>query len=124
MRLPCLIRVVELAIDATYTTAGEAEQAMASLASELTDRMEAIQDLDLYVALSDLRTTLVDALTAIAERLPRERTAMVPLPVPALVVAFDAYGPRRLIAREAELIRLNAIGHPGFVVGDVRVLSR
>lgn len=123
LRAITLIRVVELATAQTYTSADEAERVMSDIAAELSAQMTGIEDYELFVTLSDLRTSMVDALTAAAERLPRERTITIAVPTPSIVVAFDTYGARRLAAREAELVKLNQIGHPGFVVGPVRVLS-
>ncbi len=123
-RVISMVRVVELTVDDTFVSADAAERTMASLAIELSDWMSGILDRDLFVALSDLRTSLVDALSNVAVRLPRERTISVPVPRPALVIAYDTYGVRRLAAREAEFTRLNGIGHPGFVHGDVKVLDR
>lgn len=124
LRVVSLIRATELITGGTYISADEAERVMADYAIELSDWMAGILDQDLFVALSDLRTLMVDALSAVSERLPRERTIEIPVPRPALVIAYDTYGTRRLAAREAEVVKLNNIGHPGFVYGPVRVLDR
>lgn len=124
IRLQCLVRVAVLASEATYTSADQAEEAMSEVADEIGGWLGDIDDRELFVALTDLRTALVDTLTASANRLPRKRTINIPVPRPAIVIAFDLYGARRLAAREAEIVELNAIGHPGLVVGDIEVLSR
>lgn len=124
MRWPALIRVVALAIGQTYVSADEAERTMSTIAVAISDRLDLIDDHDLYVTILDLRTLLVDSLTVAAERLPREREIEIAAPTPSIVIAFDTYGSRRLAAREAEIVQLNDIGHPGLVAGTIRVLSR
>lgn len=123
-RLLCAVRAAELAAAMTFVSADAAEETMAEVAGVLAARTELVVDRDLFMALTDLRAAMVDALTQAASRLPRERTIEVPIPTPAIVVAYDAYGARRLERREAELIQRNNIGHAGFVVGAVTVLSR
>lgn len=124
MRVLTLIRVIELETEATYTTADQAEDVMVRLAGELDGWMPSVTDTALYTALVDLRATMVDTLAGVAERLPRTRPLTVTEPLPALVLAYDLYGAQRVATREAEIVALNGIGHPGFVSGTLRVLSR
>lgn len=124
IRYWCLIRVVELVVDESFISADQAEEVMVSVAGAFDEWLPAIGDPSLYTALVDLRSTMVDTLTGVAERLPRSRALTVPEPLPALVLAYDLYGDRRVATREAEIVALNGIGHPGFVSGTLRVLSR
>lgn len=124
MRMLALVRAVELSLDVTYTSADAAEQAAAATTALIIPRQDAIDDQTLFVAVGELQAAFVDTLTSVAARLPRERTITVAVPTPSIVVAFDTYGARRLSVREAELVKLNNIGHPGFVVGPTKVLAR
>lgn len=124
MRLLCLVRAVELSLAVVHPSADAAEAAASSTASVLADWQAQVDDEALFLALGELQAGLVDTLTEVAARLPRERQIVVSVPTPALVVAFDTYGPARLLSREAELVALNGIGHPGFVSGPIKVLSR
>lgn len=125
VRAVAVARACELAAAATYISADAAEETMAEVAGVLNDWLEGVElSRDLFMRMTDLRAAMVDALTQVAARLPREREIVVPTPTPSIVVAFDAYGPRRLEAREAEMIALNGIGPAGFVVGPITVLSR
>lgn len=124
IRTLAAIRATEIAAAMTFISADAAEQTMAEVAGVLNDWLEGITDRDLFMSLTDLRAAMVDALSQAAARLPREREVVVTGPTPAIVIAFDVYGGRRLEAREAELIALNAIGHAGLVMGTVKALSR
>lgn len=124
LRLLCAVRATELAAAMRFVSADAAEETMAEVAGVLADRTELVVDRDLFMALTDLRASMVDALTQAASRLPRERTIIVAASTPTIVIAFDAYGGKRLEQREAELIRRNNIGAAGFVSGPVKVLSR
>lgn len=124
IRTLVMVRMVELAAADTYASADAAEAAMGAYANTISAWLVGILDRDLYIALAGLRNALVDVLMGIASRLPRERTIVVPVPTPAILVAFNTYGPRRLLAREAEIIASNDLGHPGFVHGSLKVLSR
>ncbi len=124
MRLIALTRAADLAATADYVSADAAEAALADIATALTSELETVTDVDTFNALTDLRTAITDVLTDLADRLPRLRTIEVPAVMPAIVVAFDLFGVTDLEEREAELVQLNGIGHPGFVTGPVQVLSR
>lgn len=124
IRTLAMVRMAELAAADSYASADAAEAAMGEYANTISAWVIDILDRDLYLALTDLRNGLVDVLMGIADRLPRERTITVPVPTPAIVIAFDTYGPKRLLAREAELLSMNDIAHPGFVHGPLKVLSR
>lgn len=124
-RLLALIRVCEIATSATYLSAEAAEQRMGEVVGALDGFVEAASG-DLFVSLTDLRSEVVDSLSATITRLPRLKTIVVPSTRPALVVSFDEYGVTgaALEARERQVINLNSIGHPGFVRGPIEVLER
>jgi prophage DNA circulation protein len=124
MRLIALVRAVELTLAAPYASADAAESVASATATLLADWQAGITDEALFLSLGELQAGVVDTLTDVAARLPRERELHVSVPTPAIVLAFDTYGPLRLLAREAELVALNGIGHPGFVAGRLKVLSR
>lgn len=69
-----------------------------------------------YAALMDLRAAVVRDISARAIDLPRVSRIVMPVTLPALVVAYRAYGDA---TREAEIVVRNGIRHPGFVPGGV-----
>lgn len=125
IRTLAVIRAAELTAAQSFVSADAAEATMAEVAGVLNEWIEGLAAGDLFMAMTDLRAAMVDALTQAASRLPRERKIIVGPVTPAIVIAYDTYGSRRLERREAELIQLNGIGHAGMVVtGPVKVLSR
>ena len=79
-------------------------------------------DDDGYQALQDLRGAVLEDLTRRGARLPRLRTYTPRATMPALCLAYEIHSDA---GREDELLRRNAIAHPGFVPGGqpLEVLS-
>lgn len=85
----------------------------------ILDEQAALADDDAYPALVDLRAQMLAAVPggqAFASVLSVTRRT----PVPSLVLAYQLYG---AVDLEADVIARNAIQHPGFVVGDLKVIS-
>lgn len=72
----------------------------------------------LFVSLQDLRATVVRDVQARSGSLARQIAYVPPATVPALVLAYRLYGS---VNREAEILALNRIVHPGFVPGHLPV---
>lgn len=92
-----------------------------SLLDALDDRQQVIGSVtgepindDLYSRLADLRAAVMRDLSTRGKRLPTVVTFMLGATLPALVVAHQRYG---IATRDAELVNLNNIRHPGFVPG-------
>lgn len=96
------------------------QQAIA-MREQLADALEdeaATASAAVFNALMDLRAAVVRDITARGADLPRLVTISMPATLPALVVAYRAFGDT---AREAEIVARNPIlvRHPGFVPGGV-----
>lgn len=99
--------------------------AATSARDQLLDAIENLQthaNDDLYVALIDVRSTVVADIAARGQRLPLLITYTPKATLPALVIAHQLYGDA---TRAADVITRNNIPHPGFVPGGraLEVLS-
>lgn len=122
MRVTSLALAAALAAAATFESADDAEDQQRALTDVVDAELELEPDDDTFTALSDLRASIVAALSETASTLPRLRTIEVNAPIPALVLAFDLYED---VEREGEILRLNRSRslHPGFLAGPLTVLS-
>lgn len=96
------------------------QQAVA-LREQLADALEdaaATASANAYNALMDLRAAVVRDITARGADLPRLVTISMPATLPALVVAYRAFGDA---TRETEIVARNPllVRHPGFVPGGI-----
>jgi len=96
------------------------QQAVA-LREQLADALEdaaATASTATYNTLMDLRAAVVRDITARGANLPSLATILLPATLPALVVAYRAFGDA---TREAEIVARNPtiVRHPGFVPGGV-----
>lgn len=121
MRAFVLSRAAELALEQGYSSAGAATEMQTILVRAIDEDLALEPADDVFTALTDLRAAIIAAMSEIAARLPRLKTLHVAAPTPALVLAFDLYAD---VTREDELLSLNGGGHPGFMVGDLQVLTR
>jgi len=89
-----------------------------AIREQLADALEdeaATASVAVFNALMDLRAAVVRDITARGADLPRLSTISMPATLPALVVAYRAFGD---VSREAEVVARNPIiRHPGFVPG-------
>lgn len=77
---------------------------------------------DLYIALTKARAAVFEDLTTRAQDSARLVNLKLPVPLPALAVAYDLYEDA---ARETEIIGRNHVWHPGFLPPvNLQVLSR
>lgn len=112
------IAAVRLAPVAPYESIDAALAARDQLTSILDEQAAGAGD-DAYPALVDLRSQMLSAVPggqAFASILSVSRRVAVP----SLLLAYQLYGDVDL---EADVVARNAIRHPGFVVGDLKVLS-
>lgn len=96
------------------------QQAVA-IREQLADALEdeaAVASVAVFNALMDLRAAVVRDITARGADLPRLVTISMPATLPALVVAYRAFGDA---TQEAEIVARNPIiiRHPGFVPGGL-----
>lgn len=72
--------------------------------------------IEAFGAMMDLRAAVVRDITVRGADLPRIASITLPATLPALVVAYRAFGDA---TRDAEIVARNNIGHPGFIPGGV-----
>lgn len=72
-----------------------------------------------YPALVDLRSRMLSAVPG-SDVSRREITVTRNVAIPSLLLTYQLYGS---VDQEADVIARNSIRHPGFVAGDLRVLS-
>jgi prophage DNA circulation protein len=106
-------------VDATFPTAREASETLA-LVSDAFDVVRPTAPDDVDASLADLQTQVTDTLSDAIERSPRVATVDVLDTTPAMVLAWELYGD---VAREAEILRLNAVGNPATLRGRYEVLT-
>lgn len=112
------IEAARLAPRVTFATIEEATVVRDQVAEMLEEQAAAAGD-EAYPALVDLRSSVLRAVPGSAV-FARVVTATRRVPVPSLVLAYQLYGS---VDREGDIIARNRIRHPGFVVGDLKVLS-
>ena len=120
IRIVALTRACDLALEREYVSADAADEMQRILTEIIDAELDLEPDDETFTALCDLRTSLSAAMLDTAARLPRERIERVAAPVSALVLAFRLYGD---VEREEEILQLNGAGHPGFLSGELTVLS-
>jgi len=120
IRSAVLSRASAIAIATSYLSANAAEDTQTQLVALIDTELDTEPADATFTALSDLRASLIEGLSSIADRLPRERTIRRNDPMPAMILAFDLYGD---VDREGQVLALNGGGHPGFLSGDLTVLS-
>jgi prophage DNA circulation protein len=118
LRSVLVIEAARLAPRIDFDTYEDAVAARDRLAALLDEQAELAGDAA-YLALAELRATLVQAVPG-DQDLARVVVVSVPSALPALVIAHRAHG---TVEHEAELIARNRIRHPGFVAGDVEILT-
>lgn len=102
--------------NASFVSWDEARKAADSFSGWLTDLERSAASHQEWAALADLRGALVAHLQAEAGRLPRLSRYVPPQTTNALALAYRLYGDA---SRAGEIVRRNALPHPGFVPGGV-----
>lgn len=116
------IAVVNAATIAAATTYDNYESAVAAreaITDLIDDQAETAPD-DVYPLFMQLRADLVAAIPGSESDLPHLVKFTPAVPVPSLLLAHQLYGSVDL---ESDLITRNKVSHPGFVSGDLEVLS-
>ncbi|MCQ9423379.1 DNA circularization N-terminal domain-containing protein [Pseudomonas sp. LJDD11] len=99
-------------------TVYDSYEAALTVRTELADRLdeesEATADDQVYVALTGLRTAVVQAVPSAEQDLPRLSRYCPRQTLPSLLVAYQLYGDA---AREQDIVMRNAPRRPGFLTG-------
>lgn len=112
------IEAARLAPLVPYTSSEDALAARDQVAAMLEEQAELAGD-TAYPALVNLRSEVLRAVpggAAFASVVTVSRN----VPIPSLLLAYQLYG---AVDREQDVIARNGIRHPGFVAGDLKVLS-
>lgn len=118
LRRVIAIEAARLAPLVPYVTIEEATEARDEVAAMLEEQAGVAGD-TAYPALVDLRSKVLRAVPG-DSALARVVTVTRNEPIPSLVLAYQLYGSVDL---EADVIARNRIAHPGFIAGDLKVLS-
>lgn len=107
------------AVEAAFDTRNDAESVRDVIADAIDSQAEITSDIPIYLALTDMRAALVQAVPP--EGLPELVAVNVKRPVSGLVLAYDLYADA---LRADEIIIRNNVRHPGFIgPADVQVVS-
>ena len=118
LRRVLLLEAARLAPTVPFATVDDAIAARDQLLGLLDEQAELAGD-TAYPALVDLRSQVLRAVPG-SSTFARVVTVTRPIAVPSIVLAYQLYGSVDL---ELDIVARNGIQHPGFVVGDVKVLS-
>ncbi len=107
------------AVEAAFDTRNDAESVRDVIADAIDSQAEITTEIPIYLALTDMRAALVQAVPP--EGLPELVAVNVKRPVSSLVLAYDLYTDA---LRGDEIIIRNNVRHPGFIgPADVQVVS-
>lgn len=118
LRRTIAIEAARLAPLVSYASIEEATETRDAIAEMLEEQATEAGD-TAYPALVNLRSELLRAVPGDAVY-ARVVAVTRPVPVPSLLLAYQLYGS---VDDEADIIARNAVRHPGFVAGELRVLS-
>ena len=110
--------VSNLAAVSEFESRQEAEEARDMITEAIDEAAEHTESTEMYLTLTGLRAELTEAVPA--DGLPELVTRAVRSPKPSLVIAYEVYGDAQ---RADEIVRRNAVRHPGFIRGDIELLS-
>lgn len=113
-----IIEAARLAPLGPYRSVEEAETRRQRLAAALEEQAAAAGD-DAYPALVRLRSEVLRSVPG-GRVLAREVEVSRNVPVPSLLLAYQLHGD---VDDEPDIVSRNAIRHPGFVAGALKVLS-
>jgi len=116
VRRAAVIESARAAAGLDFVAARYGYQQAAALRERIADALddEAAAATHAYAPLMDLRVAVVRDITTRGADLPRLASVSMPTTLPALVVAYRAFGDAR---REDEIVIRNGVRHPGFVQG-------
>jgi hypothetical protein len=112
------IAAVRLAPVVPYESIDAALAARDQLTAILDEQVAGAGD-DAYPALVDLRAQMLAAVPG-SQAFASILTVTRKVQIPSLLLAYQLYG---AVDLEADVVARNGIRHPGFVVGDLKVLS-
>lgn len=118
LRRALLTEAAKLIVEIEFETFEEAIAAREELAA-LLDEQAAVATDDAYPALVELRAAVCRAVPGDAD-LARVITVTRPVAIPSLLVAYQLYGS---VDYEADILARNEVSHPGFLSGELYVLS-
>jgi len=118
LRSTMAIQAAGLAPTVSFDTIEDATATRDQVAALLDDQALVAGD-TAYPALVDLRSKVMRAVPGLAV-FARVVTISRHAPVPAFLLAYQLYGS---VDREADIIARNRVRHPGFLIGDLKVLS-
>lgn len=118
LRSILVIEAARLAPSVPFESVDQATAARDQIAELLEEQAEAAGD-DAYPALVDLRSKVLRAVPGESD-FARVLTATRNVAIPSLLLAYQLYGSVDL---EPDLVARNGIRHPGFVSGELKVLS-
>jgi prophage DNA circulation protein len=118
LRRTMAIEAARIAPSVPYTSIEDATAARDRVAALLDDQAQLAGD-TAYPALVDLRCQLLRAVPGSAA-LASIVTITRRIAIPSLVLAYQLYGS---VDQEADILARNRIQHPGFITGDIKVLS-
>ncbi len=119
LRRVLAVEAARLAPLVTYETLEDALAARDRVAAMLEEQAQTAGD-TAYPALVDLRSQVLRAVPG-SQVFARVVTVTRKTPVPAVVLAYQLYG--EVAENDADIVARNGVRHPGFVSGDVKVLS-
>lgn len=118
LRRVLALEAARLAPLVEYTTIDDAIAARDAIADMLEEQAGEAGD-TAYPALVDLRSQVLRAVPG-GSVFAQVVTVTRNVPVPSLLLAYQVYGS---VEREADIIARNGIRHPGFIAGEIKVLS-
>ncbi len=119
LRRVLAVEAARLAPVVTYETLEDALAARDRVTAMLDEQAQAAGD-TAYPALVDLRSQVLRAVPG-GQVFARVVTVTRKEPVPAVVLAYQLYG--EVGENDADIVARNGVRHPGYVSGDVKVLS-
>jgi len=114
------IRLAQAVVEKEFLSIDEAVEKREEVAATLEELRDADPNDDTYQALSDLMAKFADAVPNSRSSLARIENINLSESVPSLVLAYDRYEDPD---RESDILSRNRVRNPGFLVGDLEVLS-
>ncbi len=118
LRRVLLIQAVRVLSTGEFESVSQATERRDELVDLIDDQSQTAGD-DSYLALTDLRSSLINAVPGDAE-LARVLDVERRLPVPSILLSYQVYG---TVDKELDIVARNTIEHPGFIRGTVQVLN-
>lgn len=120
VKVEAYARATELVTSIDFETRDDAVLTAESILDAIRVEERTTDDPAIYDGLIDWRIWLGQSMLDLGNLLPRLRRLNVARVVPAHVLSYSLY---ETPYRDTEIVRRNAIPHPSFVTGDVRVVA-